>query len=460
MRDSLSLLDRLLSVGETRLTVDLLEQLLGLPKSQLIFDLIAAVGNGDVKSVLAQTDSIIANGLAVDTLIVSLIDHLRNLMLLRACGSDSQLVEVPGLSLKELTAQAEKFDPAALSQDIVILEELRRHVRQSQAGRALLDATMVRMTLSDQFSSLSDLLARATGGGTAAAQKKKLTENAAVSARSNSDEHRTPNIEHRTPNEDVAVAVAPAVPNLTAESKAPEFNSPPVSAPALMAADLDDDDDLPAPGKVWDGPSESLATLMAKHTAATAVSQVTPQSTSMVAEPSNVEPIRTADLGEKWRAMLKLIADQGANSGLSGLLQHGQFIGIEDGQAVIRYAPQHETFLKMFDRNGKKDVVRDALSKVIEQPIGVRFEIGGPAAGASALAPATASTTNAPPTARAAEPAPRPSAPPPPPVPPVDAANTIRITEELRATLYKNDALIRAVVDTLGGSVIRLEEQV
>ncbi len=84
MRDSLSLLDRLLSIGETRLTVDLLEQLLGLPKSQLIFDLCAGIGEGNVQSVLSQTDQIIANGLAVDTLIASLIDHLRNLMIVRS----------------------------------------------------------------------------------------------------------------------------------------------------------------------------------------------------------------------------------------------------------------------------------------------------------------------------------------------------------------------------------------
>ena len=163
MRDSLSLLDRLLSVGETRLTVDLLESMLGLPKSQLLFDLVQAIGGGNVKGALSQADSMIANGLSVDSLIASLIDHLRNLMIIRTCGLESGLVEVPGLPPQELAAQAGQFDPAALSQDVVILEELRRHVRQSQAGRALLDATLVRMSLADQFSSLTDLLTRASG---------------------------------------------------------------------------------------------------------------------------------------------------------------------------------------------------------------------------------------------------------------------------------------------------------
>src|SRR5438552_15467910 len=50
MRDSLSLLDRLLSVGEKNLTGEMIEQLLGLPKSELVFDLAQSIGQYDVKA--------------------------------------------------------------------------------------------------------------------------------------------------------------------------------------------------------------------------------------------------------------------------------------------------------------------------------------------------------------------------------------------------------------------------
>src|ERR1700761_737061 len=77
MRDSLSLLDRLLSVGETSLTADMIEQLLGLPKAQLLFDLASAIGSGDVKSTLGQVNAVLRGGLSVDSFIAALIDHLR-----------------------------------------------------------------------------------------------------------------------------------------------------------------------------------------------------------------------------------------------------------------------------------------------------------------------------------------------------------------------------------------------
>src|SRR4030095_10805747 len=53
MRDALSLLDRLLSVGEKELTIEMIEQLLGLPRTQLIFDLAQAIGEADTKAALS-----------------------------------------------------------------------------------------------------------------------------------------------------------------------------------------------------------------------------------------------------------------------------------------------------------------------------------------------------------------------------------------------------------------------
>jgi DNA polymerase-3 subunit gamma/tau len=441
MRDSLSLLDRLLSIGETKLTVELLEQLLGLPKSQLIFDLCAAIGDGNVQSVLSQADKIIADGLAVDTLIVSLIDHLRNLMLLRTCGTKSDLVEVPGLSLADLSKQAEKFDPAALSQDIVILEELRRHVRQSQAGRALLDATLVRMTLADQFSSLSELAERAAGGSGGTGQKKKSEVTQGPGERS------TLNAQRSTFKEE-AKAVSP-VPSAI---QSPTFASPP-QAPAISETvkdehptsniqhptpnegNSDDGDDLPAVGKVWDGPRESLGALMAKQAAA------------IKAEIARPAPAVGGDMADTWNAMISLLSQNG--HGIPALLTNARVAGIDDGLAVIRFAPQNEHCIKMLERNGKKDLVRDALSKVLDQAVGVRFEISD-----AVVAPVPASVASAPvQPAKKSTPA---AAPSPQPVP-AESSNSVRVTEEKRAELYKTVPLVKAVVDQLGGSVIKLE---
>ena len=123
----------------------------------------------------------------MDVLVSSLSDHLRNLLIARVCGQDSPLIDLPGIGESELAAQAMKFEPAAPSQDITILEELRRNLRQSQTARALLDAILARLALSEQFTSIGELLNRLDGAATStpsasSPQKKSLTNSAAHAA--------------------------------------------------------------------------------------------------------------------------------------------------------------------------------------------------------------------------------------------------------------------------------------
>jgi DNA polymerase-3 subunit gamma/tau len=416
MRDALSLLDRLLSIGEERLTVESLEQLLGLPKSQLLFDLADAIGSGDTKAVLSQADSVITGGLSPDSLVAALVDHLRNLLILGACGdAASDLVEVPGLSPADLKQQAAKFDPIALTQDIAVLEELRRHMRQSQGGRALLDATLVRMTLADQFASIAEVLGRLDGNAPPAKSARPAGS-----------------------------GVAPKLPVQGPAQKKNEVVGapPPPPAPATVQSvdDDNDDDDLPAPGKVWEGGGPSLVELLKQH------EQQHPP-TPATAEPSNVEPVSASDLPGIWSRVLNELATHGP--GLTSLLSHGKLAEINDAKAVIRYGSQHETFVKMLDRNGKKELVRDAVSKAIQRPVGIAFEVDPTQAAQepplSTQRPAPAAPQRRP------TPAPAPREIEPAPVP--FQRPTPEIVEKLRA----DQPLVKALMDSLGAQVIKVE---
>jgi DNA polymerase III subunit gamma/tau len=176
MRDALSLLDRLLSLGDKTLGVKDVEDMLGLPRVQLIFDLVESIGGGNVKQTLERADGLISAGLSPDGLIAALSDHLRNLLIAVTCGKDSTLVDMPGLAEAELWTQASKFSAAALAQDIAILEELRRNMRQNQTGRAMLDAALVRLTLAEQFSPIGPMLGQNPSPAAPIAEQKKKPE--------------------------------------------------------------------------------------------------------------------------------------------------------------------------------------------------------------------------------------------------------------------------------------------
>ena len=156
----------------------------------------------------------------------------------------------------------------------------------------------------------------------------------------------------------------------------------------------EEDDDLPRPGKVWQGNSgPSLSTLLAQHRAQSAAPANS--APAVPAAESNVESVDPSNLPAVWKACLKLLTAQGP--GLHSLFAQGHLVAIEDDRAVLRFSPLHETFVLNWEKNGKKEVVRDAISRVINQKIGVKFEIDAEAPSAES-APSNGTPVTAPPT--------------------------------------------------------------
>jgi DNA polymerase III subunit gamma/tau len=301
MRDALSLLDRLLSLGDKKLSAQNVEQMLGLPRVQLIAELVDSVGGGDVKRTLEQADAMLNSGLSADGLISALSDHLRNLLIARTCGKESGLLNVPGLSDTELADQAGKFDAVTLSQDIAILEELRRTMRQSQTGRAMLDATLVRLALAKEFSSIEQLLASPGPAGVVGSDSTRSV---------------SPVVEQKKNVEAVRAAVVAAV-------------ELPRVAPAVVEEKV-----LPA-----------------------------------IVEPT----------GDLWPDLLARLEQKAST--MANTLRMASLMGIQSGQAVIRF-PQHlETFAKQWSNNGKKELIAQALTELRGEPTGVKFEVGEVEAG-------------------------------------------------------------------------------
>ncbi len=451
MRDSLSLLDRLLSIGEKKLTVEMIEQLLGLPKAQLMFDLAQMIGAGDVKGVLNQSSAIIMRGLSADSLIAALVDHLRNLLIIRTCGPDSELVEVPGIALKDLAAQAEKFDAVNLTQDITILEELRRHMRQSQSGRALLDATLVRLTLAEQFTPVEEVLARLGGTTAPADAQKKNYVSAPVKSGIGGPPVKVQ--EDQSPPQPVFEdpAAKAASPQSPVQEIVRSFSAAPAVTPS-QSLDFDEDDDLPRPGKVWDSSGPSLKELLALEAAKNELTQNVETVTHTPAPPdefANVEAVTATDLGATWKSLLELMATHGP--ALQSLLAGGTFSSVEDGQAIITYPKKNETFTKLLDRNGKKDLIRDGLSQLLGQSVGVRFVVDE---NEIAPDPAPASAPTPPKESPRQQSSPRP-APAPQEMPAGPPA--IRITPELVDQLRK-DPLVAMVMDKFNATVVKVDQ--
>ena len=165
MRDALSLLDRLLATGEQKLTVKTLEAMLGMPDHAMIQRLTAAFAGGDVKTALETTADLLNRGIGQDQLVEVVIERLRQLMLIVACGAQSPLVELSTEAKAEAAETAQAFDTEGLVHMITLLENLQRFAKASPTPRALLDATVVRLAMASRVADVAELVA--AGGGPA-----------------------------------------------------------------------------------------------------------------------------------------------------------------------------------------------------------------------------------------------------------------------------------------------------
>jgi DNA polymerase-3 subunit gamma/tau len=159
MRDALSLLDRLIATGQSPLTRQTLEEMFGLPDSQLILALIKAIADGDIKQTLEQTAGLLGKGISQDQLVEVLTEQLRQLMLIAACGAQSEVVELSEDVRPQMAQLAERFDAAALSFMVALCENLQRSGKNSATPRALLDACVVRLALAEKMADVTALLA-------------------------------------------------------------------------------------------------------------------------------------------------------------------------------------------------------------------------------------------------------------------------------------------------------------
>ena len=173
MRDGLSLLDRLISTGVTPLSSQLLEDFLGRPNAEKVHALIGRIADHDAAGTLTAAEDLICTGLGETQIVDAVIESMRDLLVLRSAGADTDLLILTADQKEKANELAKKFDAAALIYNITALEKLRWTIRNSDTPRALLDASLLRFALSEHFMNVDELMSSAQGGGSAAPVKKK-----------------------------------------------------------------------------------------------------------------------------------------------------------------------------------------------------------------------------------------------------------------------------------------------
>ncbi|MSR28336.1 MAG: DNA polymerase III subunit gamma/tau [Phycisphaerales bacterium] len=173
MRDGLSLIDRLASAAGGHISAALAREVLGLPDEEILESILAAIAQGEPAAGLEAASKLLSQGMSPDHAIDTIAARLHDALLVRVCGAETNLVELPKETRERIATHAERFSAPALVHLIALCDASVRNIRGSSIPRAIFDAVIARACLWQHFAKAASLLA---GDAPPAPAKKKLTE--------------------------------------------------------------------------------------------------------------------------------------------------------------------------------------------------------------------------------------------------------------------------------------------
>jgi len=164
MRDAVSLLDQLVSVGAGKVTVDDVARVLGIPDVDVFFDLTDAIASTDTSGTLSAFEAAMDAGFDARDLIDGLVEHLRNLLLIKAAPSPERLVG----RIADYQAH-EGGSSTIIEEDLVRLLrigiEAQASVKWSTQPALIIELALVRMARLTSSVDIADVVRALTEGG-------------------------------------------------------------------------------------------------------------------------------------------------------------------------------------------------------------------------------------------------------------------------------------------------------
>lgn len=147
LRDALSVLDQLSALSEKGIEAQDVFSMLGMVETSLIFSLVDSLGNKDCSKALEYFDTIIEKGKDIKQLNKDLLEHFRNLMVIKIGGKALGKLVDYSIAIKELyLEQCDLFTLDEILRAIDGLIEAEDASRVTESRRIPLEITFAKLT--------------------------------------------------------------------------------------------------------------------------------------------------------------------------------------------------------------------------------------------------------------------------------------------------------------------------
>ncbi|MBM7582773.1 DNA polymerase-3 subunit gamma/tau [Caldicoprobacter guelmensis] len=160
MRDALSLLDQCIGFCGDVVTNEDVLAVVGTADQGFVFAVAENIIEGNVSELFYQVEQLINDGRDVSVFLKDLINHMRNLLVIKVCNDGAQLLDAGEDTFKAYREQAQKASQERLTRAIDILCSAESEMRWSSQPRVSLEMALVKICRPEQEVTLDALLDR------------------------------------------------------------------------------------------------------------------------------------------------------------------------------------------------------------------------------------------------------------------------------------------------------------
>ena len=333
LRDALSLLEQARAYCGDTIPDDQVRALLGVVPEDALEELVGAVAAGSADRALGLVHTFQKEGRNLEHFCREAIRHMRNLLVARVCGADSELIAATLDQRPAIAKAAALFSEEDLTRFFQILLETDDDLRRKPDPRVHLEMGLLRLINASRLAPLEELLAELKSGAPGSTSPR--TAQAGTSALPQARQAATP------------------------PSKVVTQGSPSAAAPAR-------------PGTSQQFPSPSAA----RDGATAATSEVKPPIDSK-------ETIRVRGISQEQVAEIKS-AIQGQQKFLGELVEHSSGWELEGAELRIYFSPEKRPFAEMIEGREPLERIRAVSSNVLGRAVRVCARLDAVAATAAA----------------------------------------------------------------------------
>jgi DNA polymerase-3 subunit gamma/tau len=342
LRDALSLLEQARAFCGDTIPDKEVRELLGVVPDDALEELVGAIASGSADRALALVHTFQKEGRNLQHFCRESIRHMRNLLIARVCGADSDLIAATPDQRPALERAAAQFSEEDLTRFFQILLQTDDDLRRKPDPRVHLEMGLLRLINASRLAPLEELLAEVRSGAPAGGTSASAARAHATTARTAFIPAVPPHVA-ATPPAPLAAPAAPANERMASESGRTEQH--PLAAQREVAA----------PRQLSQSPEPALAAPPA-------------------AQLSGITEEQVAEIKQTIQAQQKFLGE---------LIEQATRWELDGSELRIYFPPDKRSFAEMLEGREPLEKLRNASGKALGRAVRVCAKLEAVAAAAA-----------------------------------------------------------------------------